>query len=161
MLMQQLDVDVSPPAFIWNPHLTMTLVTFDLDPVTSTLLVNISTSDPDLNPHDLDWVHACTKFHDSSYRPFGVKCAPCFCHFLRLKWCSTRLSFSALVRNIFSLLNQNLVYIIVWLSGSNFRAKTIFLEGLKSAKKMTKLSQFHPFPIQQHRNVKKPISTDS
>ncbi len=30
--MKQLDVDVSPPAFVWNPYLTLTLVTFDLDP---------------------------------------------------------------------------------------------------------------------------------
>ncbi len=30
--MKQLDVDVSPPAFVWNPHLTLAKVTFDLDP---------------------------------------------------------------------------------------------------------------------------------
>ena len=30
--MKQLDVDVSPPAFVWTPYLTLTLVTFDLDP---------------------------------------------------------------------------------------------------------------------------------
>ena len=30
--MKQLDVDVSPPAFVWNPYLTFTNVTFDLDP---------------------------------------------------------------------------------------------------------------------------------
>ncbi len=29
--MKQLDVDVSPPAFLWNPHLTLANVTFDLD----------------------------------------------------------------------------------------------------------------------------------
>ncbi len=52
--MKQLDVDGSPPAFVWNPYLTMTLVTFDLDPVTFILLVNVSTSDPDLNPCELE-----------------------------------------------------------------------------------------------------------
>ncbi len=31
--MKQLDVDVSPPAFVWTPYLTLTLVTFDLDPM--------------------------------------------------------------------------------------------------------------------------------
>ncbi len=31
--MKQLDVDVSPPAFVWKPYLTL-LSTFDLDPVT-------------------------------------------------------------------------------------------------------------------------------
>ncbi len=30
--MKQLDVVVSPPAFIRNPYLTLTHVTFDLDP---------------------------------------------------------------------------------------------------------------------------------
>ncbi len=30
--MKQLDVVVSPSAFVWNPHLTLTHVTFDLDP---------------------------------------------------------------------------------------------------------------------------------
>ncbi len=30
--MKQLDVVVSPPAFIWDPNLTLTHVTFDLDP---------------------------------------------------------------------------------------------------------------------------------
>ncbi len=30
--MKQLDVDVSPPAFLWDPHLNLTNVTFDLDP---------------------------------------------------------------------------------------------------------------------------------
>ncbi len=30
--MKQLDVVVSPPAFVWNPYLTLTHVTFDLDP---------------------------------------------------------------------------------------------------------------------------------
>ncbi len=30
--MKQLDVVVSPPAFVWNPHFTLTHVTFDLDP---------------------------------------------------------------------------------------------------------------------------------
>ena len=29
--MKQLDVDVSPPALVWNPYLTFTNVTFDLD----------------------------------------------------------------------------------------------------------------------------------
>ncbi len=28
--MKQLDVDVSPPAFLWDPHLNLTNVTFDL-----------------------------------------------------------------------------------------------------------------------------------
>ena len=41
--MKQLNVDVSPPAFLWDPytliqprpigHLTLTHVTFDLDPI--------------------------------------------------------------------------------------------------------------------------------
>ncbi len=31
LLMKQLDVDVSPPAFLWDPHLNLTDVTFDLD----------------------------------------------------------------------------------------------------------------------------------
>ena len=39
--MKQLDVDVSPPTFVWNHYLPMTLVTFDLDPVTFALLVNV------------------------------------------------------------------------------------------------------------------------
>ncbi len=30
--MKQLDVAVSPPAFVWNPYLTLTHMTFDLDP---------------------------------------------------------------------------------------------------------------------------------
>ncbi len=30
--MKQLDVDVSPPAFVWNPYLTSANLTFDLDP---------------------------------------------------------------------------------------------------------------------------------
>ena len=30
--MKQLDVDVSPPGFVWNPYLTLANVTFDLDP---------------------------------------------------------------------------------------------------------------------------------
>ncbi len=30
--MKQLDVVVSPPAFVWDPNLTLTHVTFDLDP---------------------------------------------------------------------------------------------------------------------------------
>ncbi len=30
--MKQLDVDVSPPAFVWNPYWIMANVTFDLDP---------------------------------------------------------------------------------------------------------------------------------
>ena len=30
--MKQLDVVVSPPAFVRNPYLTLTHVTFDLDP---------------------------------------------------------------------------------------------------------------------------------
>ncbi len=30
--MKQLDVDVSPPAFVWNPYLTLTQMTFDLGP---------------------------------------------------------------------------------------------------------------------------------
>ncbi len=29
---RQLDVVVSPPAFLWDPNLTLTHVTFDLDP---------------------------------------------------------------------------------------------------------------------------------
>ena len=36
--MKQLDVDVNPPAFVWDPYFIMTLVTLDLDPVTLTLL---------------------------------------------------------------------------------------------------------------------------
>ncbi len=32
--MKQLDIDMSPSAFIWKRYLTLTLVTFDLDPVT-------------------------------------------------------------------------------------------------------------------------------
>ncbi len=39
--MKQLDVNVSPPAFVWNHNLPVTLVTFDLDPVTFALLVNV------------------------------------------------------------------------------------------------------------------------
>ena len=31
-IMKQLDVVVSPPAFVWNSYLTLTHVTFDLDP---------------------------------------------------------------------------------------------------------------------------------
>ncbi len=31
--MKQLDVDVSPPAFVWPTYLALTLVTFDLDPM--------------------------------------------------------------------------------------------------------------------------------
>ncbi len=34
MTMKQLDVDVSPPAFLWDPHLNLANVTFDLDRVT-------------------------------------------------------------------------------------------------------------------------------
>ena len=30
--MTQLDVAVSPPAFVWNPYLTLNNVTFDPDP---------------------------------------------------------------------------------------------------------------------------------
>ncbi len=30
--MKQLDVDVSPPAFLWDPHLNLANMTFDLDP---------------------------------------------------------------------------------------------------------------------------------
>ncbi len=30
--MKQLDVDVSPPAFLWDLNLTLANVTFDLDP---------------------------------------------------------------------------------------------------------------------------------
>ena len=30
--MKQLDIDVSPPAFLWDPYLALTNVTFDLDP---------------------------------------------------------------------------------------------------------------------------------
>ena len=30
MQIKQLDVDVSPPAFLWNPYLSMANVTFDL-----------------------------------------------------------------------------------------------------------------------------------
>ena len=30
--MKQLDVVVSPPAFVWDPNLTLTHMTFDLDP---------------------------------------------------------------------------------------------------------------------------------
>ncbi len=30
--MKQLDVVVSPPAFFWNPYLTLTYMSFDLDP---------------------------------------------------------------------------------------------------------------------------------
>ncbi len=30
-LMKQLHVDVSPPAFLWEPYLTLAKVTFDLD----------------------------------------------------------------------------------------------------------------------------------
>ncbi len=37
--MKQLDVVVSPPAFVWNPYLTLTPVTFDLDHVTFDLQV--------------------------------------------------------------------------------------------------------------------------
>ncbi len=33
--MKQLDVDVSPPAFLWDPYLTLANVTFDLDPSVS------------------------------------------------------------------------------------------------------------------------------
>ncbi len=29
--MKQLDVDVSPPALVWTHHLTLNLLTFDLD----------------------------------------------------------------------------------------------------------------------------------
>ncbi len=29
--MKQLDVVVSPPAFVWDPYLALTRVTFDLD----------------------------------------------------------------------------------------------------------------------------------
>ncbi len=29
--MKQHDVDVSPPAFLWDPHLNLANVTFDLD----------------------------------------------------------------------------------------------------------------------------------
>ena len=39
------------------------------------------------------------------YRPFGIKCAPCFCHFLHPKWCCTRLSFSELVYSTVHTLN--------------------------------------------------------
>ncbi len=38
--MKQLDVVVSPPAFVRNPYLTLTHVTIDLDPVTFDLEVN-------------------------------------------------------------------------------------------------------------------------
>ncbi len=31
-VMKQLDVDVSPPAFVWNLYLTLANVTFDLEP---------------------------------------------------------------------------------------------------------------------------------
>ncbi len=31
LLMKQLDVVVSPPAFLWDPYLTLTNVIFDLD----------------------------------------------------------------------------------------------------------------------------------
>ncbi len=31
--MKQLDIDVSPHAFVWTPYLTLTLMTFDLDPM--------------------------------------------------------------------------------------------------------------------------------
>ena len=41
--MKQLDVDVSPPAYVWNHYLTETLVTLDLDPVTFKLLINRQT----------------------------------------------------------------------------------------------------------------------
>ena len=75
---------------------------------------------------------------------FGVKCAPCFCHFLHPKWCCTRLSFSAVVRNIICLLN--LEFGLVWSSGSNFRAKTIFWGGPKSAKKWLSSANFSIFP---------------
>ena len=34
--MKQLDIDVIPPAFVWTHYLTVTLVTFHLDPVTLT-----------------------------------------------------------------------------------------------------------------------------
>ena len=30
-IMKQLGIDVSPPDFVWNPYLTLTNVTFDLD----------------------------------------------------------------------------------------------------------------------------------
>ncbi len=30
-LMKQLDVDVSPPAFLWNPYLSLVNVTFDIN----------------------------------------------------------------------------------------------------------------------------------
>ncbi len=39
--MKQLDVDVSPPPFVRNHYLPVTLVTFDLDPVTFALLINV------------------------------------------------------------------------------------------------------------------------
>ncbi len=43
-LIKQRYVDVSPPAFVWKPYLTLNPKTFDLDPVT-----------PDLDSCDL-WV---------------------------------------------------------------------------------------------------------
>ena len=30
--MKQLDIYVSPPAFVWNPYMTLPNVTFNLDP---------------------------------------------------------------------------------------------------------------------------------
>ena len=39
--MKQLDIDMSPSAFVWMHYLQVAFVSFDLDPVTFTLLVNL------------------------------------------------------------------------------------------------------------------------
>ena len=77
------------------------------------------------------------------YRPFQVKFAPCFCHFLRPKWCCMQLSFSPLVRNFLCLLSWK--FRLVWSSGSNFRAKNIFWEAQNLLKKWPSLANFSIF----------------
>ncbi len=78
------------------------------------------------------------------YSPFGVKCAPCFCHFLHPKSCCTSLPFSTLHRNSCSL--PNLKFCFVWLSSSNFRTKNIFWCGLESPKKWLSSANLSIFP---------------
>ncbi len=53
--MKQLDIDVSPPAFIWVPYLTLTLVTFDIDSVTIDLVTFMSHVTLFCDPRSYTW----------------------------------------------------------------------------------------------------------